>query len=373
MAETVDGQSTARPRRRRPPAMADVARLAGVSHQTVSRVINGSERVAPGTRDRVREAMRLLDYRPNSVARALVTGRSRTVGVIGFNTTLFGPASTLFGIERSAHEADYLTSVVSMPEVDRESVLLAVERLRRHNVEGVLAMASEINALGGARPDLCRRCRWWRWRPGRSMGSRRSRSINMAVRYRRLVICSSSVTGASRISPVRPDSQEVQLRVAGYRDTSLEAGLQPSSPLFGDWSPRSGYELGAQVAARPEVTAIFVANDQMALGALRALDEAGRRVPDDVSIVGFDAIPEGEFFTPPLTTIRQDFIEIGRRGFELLRRRIEDGREPGGAPGDRVRADRPREAPPRRPRAVAEHRSLRRRSRCRWRSVRRLC
>jgi len=103
---------------------------------------------------------------------------------------------------------------------------------------------------------------------------------------------------------------------------------QASPPLFGDWSPRSGYELGAQLAARPEVTAIFVANDQMALGALRALDEAGRRVPDEVSIVGFDAIPEGEFFTPPLTTIRQDFIQIGRRGFELLRRRIEEGESP---------------------------------------------
>src|ERR1700722_15625369 len=99
-----------RPRRRRQPAMADVARLAGVSHQTVSRVINGSDRVAPETRDRVREAVRLLGYRPTPMARALAPRRSRTVGVIGFNTQLFGPASTLFGIERSAHEADYLTS-----------------------------------------------------------------------------------------------------------------------------------------------------------------------------------------------------------------------------------------------------------------------
>ena len=327
MAETVDGQSTARPRRRRPPAMADVARLAGVSHQTVSRVINGSERVAPGTRDRVREAMRLLDYRPNSVARALVTGRSRTVGVIGFNTTLFGPASTLFGIERSAHEADYLTSVVSMPEVDRESVVLAAERLRRHNVEGVLAMASEINALG-ALDTILQEVPLVAVEAGPIDGvpTVAIDQYGGAVSATRHLLelghrCIAHIAGP-------PDSQEVQLRVAGYRDTLLEAGLQPSSPLFGDWSPRSGYELGAQVAARPEVTAIFVANDQMALGALRALDEAGRRVPDDVSIVGFDAIPEGEFFTPPLTTIRQDFIQIGRRGFELLRHRIEVGESP---------------------------------------------
>jgi DNA-binding LacI/PurR family transcriptional regulator len=327
MADTSDRQGTGRPKRRRPPAMADVARLAGVSHQTVSRVINGSTRVAPETRERVRDAMRLLEYRPNSVARALVTGRSRTVGVIGFNTTLFGPASTLFGIERSAHEADYLTSVVSMPEVDGESVLLAAERLRRHNVEGVLAMASHITAHGALGQIA--------WEvplvaveagPIDGIPTVAIDQYGGAVSATRHLLelghsCIAHIAGPS-------DSQEVQLRLAGYRETVLAAGHRPSPPLFGDWSPRSGYELGAQLAARPEVTAIFVANDQMALGALRALDEAGRRVPDDVSIVGFDAIPEGEFFTPPLTTIRQDFIQIGRRGFELLRRRIEEGESP---------------------------------------------
>jgi DNA-binding LacI/PurR family transcriptional regulator len=132
---------------RRPAAMGDVARLAGVSHQTVSRVINGGDRVASDTRLRVEKAMRMLDYRPSAVARALVTGRSRTVGVIGFNTTLYGPASTLYGIERAAYDADYLTSVVSMPELDRESVVRASERLRRHNVEGMLAVAPHQAAI----------------------------------------------------------------------------------------------------------------------------------------------------------------------------------------------------------------------------------
>ena len=121
------------------------------------------------------------------------------------------------------------------------------------------------------------------------------------------------------------DWQEAQIRLAGWRETLLEAGVRPLPPFFGDWSPGSGYEIGKQIAAMSDVTAVFVSNDQMALGVLRALDEAGRRVPEDVSIVGFDAIPEAEFFTPPLTTVRQDFIAVGRRGFELLRRQIEDG------------------------------------------------
>src|ERR687888_2675669 len=115
--------------RRRAPVMADVAKLAGVSHQTVSRVLNDSMHVRPETRERVLAAMRMLDYRPNPVARALVTGRSKTIGVVSFDTTLYGPASTLFGIERAAHEEGYFISIVSVGSLDRESVLRAVEHL----------------------------------------------------------------------------------------------------------------------------------------------------------------------------------------------------------------------------------------------------
>ena len=307
--------------------MADVARLAGVSHQTVSRVINGSERVAPDTRDRVQEAMRLLDYRPNSVARALVTGRSRTVGVIGFKTTLFGPASTLYGIESSAHEAEYLTSVVSMPEVNRDSVLLAVERLRRHNVEGVLLLASETSAIAALAPVA-------RELPLVALEAEPIHGIpTVAIdQYGGAVSATRHLLelGHRRIAHIAgpAGSLEAQLRVAGCRDTLAEDGHGLAAPEFGDWSARSGYEICVRVLDDPEVTAIFAANDQMALGALRALDEAGRRVPADVSIVGFDAIPESGFFTPPLTTIRQDFVSIGRRGFEALRRQIEDGDSP---------------------------------------------
>src|SRR5437868_9343295 len=133
------------PRRRR-AVMSDVGRLAGVSHQTVSRVINGSTHVRPETRDRVLEAMRELDYRPNSVARALVTGRSKMLGVVSFDTTLYGPASTLFGIERAAHESGYFVIVASLEAMDRASVLDAIERLRLHGVDGILMIAPQDEA-----------------------------------------------------------------------------------------------------------------------------------------------------------------------------------------------------------------------------------
>src|SRR4051794_30259259 len=121
--------------------MTDVAKLAGVSHQTVSRVINSSSQVRPATRDRVLAAMAELDYRPNSAARALVTGRSRTLGVVSFDTTLYGPASTLYAIERAAHDAGYFIMTVSVEALDRESVLDAVDRLRLQGVEGILVIA----------------------------------------------------------------------------------------------------------------------------------------------------------------------------------------------------------------------------------------
>jgi DNA-binding LacI/PurR family transcriptional regulator len=114
--------------------------------------------------------------------------------------------------------------------------------------------------------------------------------------------------------------------MAGWRETLLARDRTVTKPLIGDWSPDSGYELGRELATRTEISAVFVANDQMALGLLRALHEGGRRVPEDVSVIGFDAIPEAAFFTPPLTTLRQDFLAVGREGFRLLQQQIEQGR-----------------------------------------------
>jgi DNA-binding LacI/PurR family transcriptional regulator len=303
--------------RRRPAVMSDVARLAGVSHQTVSRVINDSRHVRDETRERVLLAMRQLDYRPNSVARALVTGRSRTLGVVSFDTVLHGPASTLFGIERAAHEAGYFITVASLRALDRPSVLEAVERLRLQGVDGILVIAPQESAARAllqvpaglplvaveAGPADAVPLASVDQYAGAAAATRHLLELGHATVWH--------VAGPS-------DWLEAQQRIAGWRATLLRAGITPPEPLGGDWSPSSGYELGRRLAGRPDVTAIFVANDQMALGVLRALHEAGRAIPRDVSVVGFDDIPEAPFFMPPLTTVRQDFDEMGRRGLLLL-------------------------------------------------------
>jgi DNA-binding LacI/PurR family transcriptional regulator len=307
----------ARPRRARPSVMADVAKLAGVSHQTVSRVVNGSSHVRPETRRRVLTAMDRLDYRPNPAARALVTGRSGTLGVVSFDTTLYGPASTLFAIAQAAHAAGYFISIVSLLALDRASVLGAIERLRVQGVEGVLVItphegAAEalVNLPAGV--------------PVVAVEAGRPDSVPLvavdqhagAVSATQLLLDLGHQTAWHVAGP--RDFLEAQERSEGWRATLEAAGADVPPVLVGDWSPRSGYQLGLQLAQNPEVTAVFVSNDQMALGVLRALHEHGREIPREVSVVGFDDIPEAQYFMPPLTTVRQNFAEVGRGSLRLL-------------------------------------------------------
>jgi DNA-binding LacI/PurR family transcriptional regulator len=315
-----------RTRRPRAVVMSDVGELAGVSHQTVSRVINGSPHVRPETRERVLAAMAELGYRPNSVARALVTGRSHMLGVVSFDTTLYGPASTLFGIERAAHEAGYFIIVASLKALDRSSVSDAVERLRRQGVDGVLVIAPMQNAADAllhapsevplvaveAGPDDVVPV----VAVDQFSGAAKATQHLLDLGHRTVW----HIAGPA-------DFLESRQRQDGWCTTLERAGIDPPQPLRGDWSARSGYDLGRRLSADPEVTAIFVANDQMALGVLRAMHEAGRIIPRDVSVVGFDDVPEAPYFMPPLTTIRQDFDEMGSRSLRLLLRTIEAGRK----------------------------------------------
>jgi DNA-binding LacI/PurR family transcriptional regulator len=242
--------------------------------------------------------------------------------VVSFDTTLHGPASTMFGIERAAHRAGYFTTTVSLQSLDRPSIDAAVTRLSGQGVDGILVIAAEIPAVN-ALPDL----------PSRvpvvavEAGPRKGVSV-VAIDQRAGAAAATRHLldlGHSTVFHIAgpPDWQEASLRMTGWRRTLTERKADVPDPLTGDWSPCSGYELAGELVRSRAVTAIFVANDQMALGALRALHEGGRRVPEDVSIVGFDDIPESAFFTPPLTTVRQDFLDMGERGFELLLRAIE--------------------------------------------------
>jgi DNA-binding LacI/PurR family transcriptional regulator len=323
---SVDAQEDITPaRRRRAAVMADVGRLAGVSHQTVSRVINGSSHVRPETREKVLAAMRELDYRPNSVARALVTGRSNTLGVVSFDTTLYGPASTLFGIERAAHEAGYYVIVASLTALDHASVIDGVERLRLHGVDGIVVIAPQEDA-GDALLDA----------PGEIPLVAVEAGPADAVPVVAIDQFAGAAAGTRHLLDLGhetvwhvagpQDWLEARQRLDGWRVTLAAAGAEVPEPLVGDWSARAGYDLGRRLSTDPGVTAVFVANDQMALGVLRAMHEAGRPIPDRVSVVGFDDVPEAPFFMPPLTTVRQDFNEMGSRGVHLLLRMMEAGR-----------------------------------------------
>jgi DNA-binding LacI/PurR family transcriptional regulator len=313
--------------------MSDVGRLAGVSHQTVSRVINGSPHVRPETRAKVMAAMEELGYRPNPVARALVTGRSKTLGVVSFDTTLYGPASTLFGIERAAHEAGYFIIVASLKALDRSSVTDAVERLRRQGVDGVLVIAPHEeagDALLHTHADVPLVA--VEAGPEQGVAVVAVDQIGGAVAATEHLLELGHQTVWHISGP--PNFVESRQRLDGWRTTLEQAGVEVPDPLAGDWSPQAGYELGRRLSADPAVTAVFVANDQMALGLLRAIHEAGRAVPGEVSVVGFDDIPEAAYFLPPLTTVRQDFIEMGRRSLEQLLDTIESGPQSG--PGSLV-------------------------------------
>jgi DNA-binding LacI/PurR family transcriptional regulator len=310
--------------RRRAAVMADVAKLAGVSHQTVSRVLNDADHVSAETRTRVLDAMRMLDYRPNSVARALVTGVSRTLGVVSFDTTLYGPASTLLGIERAAHAEGYFVSIVSMTALDRGSLLRASERLRRQGVDGILVIAPLVEAVR-ALPDLRGDVPVVALEAGPQDGVPvvavdQEAGARLATQH---LLDLGHRTVAHIAGPT--DFLESQQRTAGWRATLEAAGARVATPLVGDWSAASGHELGRELLRSEDVTAVFVANDHMALGLLHGLHERGRELPHEVSVVGFDDVPEAAYFTPALSTVRQDFNEMGRRAVHLMLEEIERG------------------------------------------------
>ncbi|WP_093262737.1 LacI family DNA-binding transcriptional regulator [Thermostaphylospora chromogena] len=310
--------------------MADVAKVAGVSHQTVSRVLNNHPNVRGETRDRVLRAIEQLGYRRNFAARALVTRRSRTLGVISFDTTLYGPASTVHGIEQAARVAGYFVTIVSLKSIDRSGMREAVDYLVGRGVAGLVVVAAPRSAVHGLTvPDgiplvsVHGTCGKEEAVVGVDQVAGARLAVEHLLRLGHRTVW--HITGPA-------DWPETEGRLAGWRAALAEAGQAAPEPLPGDWSPRAGYQAGRRLAATPGVSAVFVANDQMALGVLRALAEEGVKVPEQISVVGFDDIPEAEFFSPPLTTVRQDFDAVGRRSIEVLLRQIEKGEPFGPGP-----------------------------------------
>jgi DNA-binding LacI/PurR family transcriptional regulator len=296
--------------------MADVAARAGVSVMTVSRVLNDFPGVAEPTRRRVEKAITALGYQANTAARVLAGGRSRTIGVVAVETQQFGPAHMLFGIEAAAHEAGHLLTFVTLDGAGG-GMGRTLERLRASHVEGVIVVAPVrgiLDALAQVHDSLPRVV---------IGGDATLRAPTVAIDQRegaRRATAHLLELGHATVHHVRGPRNWIDAagRVRGWSDALRAAGARRVEPLTGDWGAAGGYAAGRRLAEDPEVTAVFAANDQTALGVLRALHDAGRRVPDDVSVVGFDDTPEAAYVVPALTTSRHDFAEVGRRCVDLL-------------------------------------------------------
>jgi len=309
-------------RRRRGPSMADVARLAGVSGQTVSRVANGRQNVDAGTRARVQDAMRELGYRPNGAARALRSGEFRSIGAIVFELSTFGTTRTLDAIATAATERGYSVKLLPVLDVSQQAVTDAFTRLGEQAVDGVVILI-EAHVMDDVRLPM-----------GLPVVV-----VDSGAQYDYPIVDTDQAQGARLATEHLLElGHETVWHVAGpqtsfaaeRRQRSWEQTLTDHDRvvppvLYGDWSSRSGYDAGRRLALNHEVTAVFVANDQMVLGLLRALYECGRAVPGDVSVVGFDDMEEAANFWPPLTTIRQTFAEIGRRSVDALIAEIKAG------------------------------------------------
>lgn len=303
---------------RRPPTMLDVARHAGLSHQTVSRVLNHQPGVRPETQSRVLQAIEELDYRRNAYARALVTSRTRLLGVVVYGTSWYGPAGTLHGIQQAARDARYFVTIVDLDKITRDSLRRALDVLSEYSPDGLVVITLKRNvsdALREMAPSI----------PTVAVeGGEGTASIP--------VVCVDQEEGA-RLATEHLLSLghttvhhlagpigwlEAEARLGGWKSCLRSVGASVPPVVRGNWTSRSGYKAGLKLLEQPGVTAVFAANDQMALGLLQACRESGVRVPEDVSVVGFDSMPESEFFAPPLTTVVQDFRAVGRMSVRLL-------------------------------------------------------
>ena len=301
----------------RAPNIRDVARLAGVSYQTVSRVLNDSPNIRSATKDRVLAAIDELGYRPNQAARALVTSRSRTIGVLTSMSVHYGPTTAINALEVSAREAGYRISLTTLATGDDASVRSSLDFMMSQNIEALVVIAPQeriVHALDDVAMsiptitlDTSGRAK------AHSVGVDQVAGARLATQH----LIDLGHTDIVHIAGPR-DWIEADARMQGYLETLSDADLRTRAPILGDWSAGFGYYAGMELLRYRDFTAVFAGNDQMALGFLHACRELGIDAPREISVVGFDDIPEAAHFAPPLTTVRQDFAEIGRRTMSML-------------------------------------------------------
>jgi DNA-binding LacI/PurR family transcriptional regulator len=328
--------TVARPVPGKQPTIADVAREAGVSVPTVSRVLTGSTKVSPEREARVHAAITQLGFRRNGAARALAAGGQRMIAIVTGDTTRYGYASTIQGIEEAARAAGYMVIICVVETDEREVVDAAVDLALSQPIAGAVVL--EYDPPGAAAlaavPD---------WVPlvAVAAGSRADDDVVHAYMDDRVGAAAATRylldLGHETVHHVAiPSVGRESSRLVGWREALQEAGAPVPPVAKADWSPMSGYEAGLRLARDPAVTAVLCGNDELAMGLMRAMQESGRAVPGDVSVIGFDDHPLGVLWAPALTTVRQDFVRLGREAFRLLAELRESAGVAGGQAADPV-------------------------------------
>jgi LacI family transcriptional regulator len=297
----------------------DVAAYAGVSYQTVSRVINNHANVAEETRNRVLQSIKELNYRPNRAARSLVTNRSDTIAIISFGTTFYGPGQMLQNIMQHAKANGFRVLPSSLHQMSLEDVKAAIDELHELLIDGIIVIApivtdfmEEIRTLTDDIPFIQIDTNP---KPGvasitieQAHGSRLAAEHLIDLGHRQIAEISGPLNWYDAI-----------MRHQSWMNTMRQHNLPYHLSVEGNWSSQSGYEAVLTLLdGGAKFTGLVVGNDQMALGAIAALTERGLRIPDDVSVVGFDGTPESAYFLPALTTVHQDFAALGEQSVEYL-------------------------------------------------------
>ena len=299
------------------PNIYDVAKLAGVSHQTVSRVINKAEYIKDDTRTKVQSAMEELGYVPNAAARALVTSKSKIVGILVSDIVYHGPAGMMHAMEKEARRGGFFAISASVDPLDGKSIAQGIEHLRRLGIEGLVVITPQSDSVQAVERlvtdipvvfiDSPNNSKELSAELDNFSGAKRATEHLISLGHKQIV----HVAGPTGWFDSAP-------RVAGYEAAMESAQLQPKV-IPGDWTVPTGYEIGRNLDIEADkVTAIFAANDHLALGLMRALRQRGYSIPERVSIIGFDDVPEAAYYEPPLTTMRPDFAELGRVAMEMM-------------------------------------------------------
>lgn len=321
------GEPTAsRPKR---ATIYDVARLANVSHQTVSRLIKGHSNIRPDTRERIERALAELEYRPNLSARTLATSRSRLIGALVYDVSEMGPSKTTQGATERAREAGYLLDIVSIDRHDDADAQRALDVFRSRDLAGIVAWASTdvlVEAIRGIEFDVPVYVE--QETDDRLSGT----SLSLNGLGELMLIEHLYELGHRRFHYVSGPNGWISAR---NRETAYEQalrghGLVSIGTSYGDWSAASGHAAVHAMSDAVGFTALVAANDQMALGAMLALSERGISVPGDVSVVGFDDLPEAAFYRPPLTTVGQNFHQQGKLAIDRLLSMIDPALPPAG-------------------------------------------